>query len=619
MSKTNVLCLLGLAAGFLCVPASAADAQAGPTPTAVVFPVVTPAIECAALTKADVSAIVGAKTHIAAAAVVTDAKMPPYCRVLGYVEPQVKFEVRLPMKSWTQRLVQTGCGGLCGNLEIRLAGAEGCVPANHGELALASTDMGHTGGMEAEFGEDAQQRIDFAYRGVHVTALAAKAIISAFYGQGPRYSYFSGCSDGGREGLMEAQRYPRDFNGIIAGAPAINFTTQNTFYHAWNALKNRDVEGKPILTADALPVLHRAAIEACDASDGLKDGLIGDPIGCKFDPETAECKSGKTPPNCLTHAEAEAARAIYAGAHTGAGEKLVLGGPLPGSELAWAGVFVPFSNRDQTMSPAISTGTLRYLAYKQNPGAAYTLTDLAYTAESFEGATELHGFYDATDPKLGAFSKAGGKLILWHGLADPHISPLNTIAYYTAMLEAMGQANVDGFARLYLFPGGYHCGGGEGPSEVDLLTPMMAWAEAGMAPTALIASHRSAVSIAGVPAETPLGGRPGTMSPRGPGSPSVGARQAPMHNDPSAPPLLSGAAPTIDRTRPVFPYPQVAKYMGKGSIDDARNFEAGQADPLPAGVLEWLGSSFFSSGFELWCMPAGGARMDCMRAHSRAE
>ncbi len=568
LQRTAVILCAGMAS-----PLCAAQARMlAPLPDAApaALSVVAPVTDCARLAQADITGAVGAKTHITSATAITDGKPSPYCRVTGYVEPMVKFEVRLPQTAWTQRFVQTGCGGLCGNLNIRLGNAEGCYPADHGELALASTDMGHTGGMDGKFGEkDYRLRIDFAYRGVHVTTLAAKALIAAFYGRPAKYSYFSGCSDGGREALMEAQRYPQDFNGITAGAPAMNFTTQNTFYHGWNALKNTGADGKPILTADKLPILHQAALQACDAADGLKDGLISEPLSCNFDPGVVECKPGQDTKTCLTHAQAQTARDIYAGAHDSGGGKLVLSGPLPGSELAWAGVYVPFPGDGHIMSSMISTGSLKYLVYRKNPPEDYTLKDLQFTRESFASTTQLHGLYDATDPDLSDFAKNGGKLILWHGLADPHISPLNTIAYYTAMDRVMGEAEVRKFARLYLFPGGYHCGGGEGPFNVDLLSAIMAWVERGTAPFVLLASHQQ-------------GGATGPIA--------------------GMPPMPRATPSGVDRTRPVFPYPQTAKYNGSGSIDDAGNFSLGPAEPVPAERLQWLGSSFYTPHYELWCV-----------------
>jgi hypothetical protein len=267
---------------------------AGPAVLAAVSPV----LECGKLAAVDVSAAVGAKTTITSATAIADGKPAPYYRVLGVIAPAVKFEVRLPLSGWTQRFVETGCGGLCGNLNIRLGNAADCMQAQKGEFALASTDMGHSGGFDAKWAEDYAARIDFAYRGMHVTAVAAKALIQKYYGQKPKYSYFAGCSDGGREALMEAQRYPEDFNAITAGAPAMNFTTQNTFYHGWNARMNTDSAGHFILTADKLPILHQAVLEQCDASDGLKDGLISDPVNCHVKVAAVECRAGQNPSRC---------------------------------------------------------------------------------------------------------------------------------------------------------------------------------------------------------------------------------------------------------------------------------------------------------------------------------
>jgi hypothetical protein len=541
------------------------QAQQGAATSSAVLTALSPVTECEKLAQADISVAVGAPTHITSAKAITDAKPAPYCEVKGYVEPAVKFEVRLPLNKWTQRYLQTGCGGLCGTLNIQMDHDHGCEPYTNGEVALASTDMGHEGSSDGSFGsQDYQLRIDFAYRGVHVTALAAKALIEKFYGQGPKYSYFAGCSDGGREALMEAERFPNEFNGITAGAPAMNFVTQNTFYHGWNVLVNTGADGKQILTADKLPLLHKAALEQCDESDGLKDGLISDPMACHVDPSKVECKAEEDSASCLTAAQVKVAHEIYVGAHDAAGKKLVLSGPMPGSELAWQGVFIQGSDHETLMSPMISTGALKNLVYEKNPEPGYTLKALKFNGETFASTTKLHSLYDATDPDLSRFASAGGKLILWHGLADPHISPLNTIAYYTAMQKTMGRTAVDNFTRMYVFPGGYHCSEGEGPFDVNLLGAIVAWVESGKRPDALIASHST------------------------------------------------GNGTSIDRTRPVYPYPYTAKYTGAGSINDAKNFEKGPAQPVDAEKLKWLGTEFFTPHYEMWCTGKGLAA-DCKK------
>ena len=600
--------------------AATADAPFAPATLAAV----PPAMDCAKLAAVDFSAAVGAKTTISSAQPLTDGKPAPYCQVLGVIAPHVKFEVRLPLSGWTQRFVETGCGGLCGNLNIRLSNADTCLPATKGEFALASTDMGHDGGMDANWGEDYAARIDFAYRSEHVTALLAKAIIEKYYGRKPKYSYFAGCSDGGREALMEAQRYPQDFNGITAGAPAMNFTTQNTFYHGWNARTNTDPSGHAILTADKLPALHRVVLQQCDAADGLKDGLISDPVHCHPDVAAAQCQAGQDPATCLTPAQVHVAQEIYRGAHDAAGKQLVISGPLPGSELNWVGVYVPAPGQDRFMSSMISEGTVKHLTSDPNPPAAFQMADFKFDAANFAATTRLHGWYDATDPDLAPFAAAGGKLILWHGLADPHISPLNTVAYYQAMQKVLGAGKVDQFTRLFLFPGGGHCAGGEGPFSMDMMSAIMAWVEQSKAPDVIVASHKPDAGGNGPPqgrggpggprgpGAAGLAGGPGVAGgpgPGGPGGPPPGMKPGGPADGP--PPGMPGAPPgAVDRTRPVYPYPQVAQYSGHGSIDDAANFgPAMPARPWPT-QFTWLGESFYNPHYEKWCT-ANGAHADC--------
>ena len=416
------------------------------------------------------------------------------CVVKGYVSPQIQFEVRLPLQGWTQRYLQTGCGGLCGNLSIRVQ-QRPCPAVQRGEFVTASTDMGHQGqgGTWAAF--DPQLRVDFAYRGVHTTALVAKALIAQFYGRQARWSYFSGCSDGGREGMMEAQRYPEDFDGIAVSAPAFNFLVQNSFYHAWNARSVAPDDTTPVLVARDLPILHAAALAACDSVDGLVDGLVANPIGCHFDPTTIECR-GVVQENCLTPAAAAAAAAIYYGARDAAGHRLVIGGPQPGSELSWAGVFVPQSPGAPIFSALFANDVLRSLAYWRPLPASWTLSQFRFETGTFGGLMPMHGLYDATDPDLSAFAKRRGKLLMWHGWSDPHISPLNSIAYVQAVSDRLGASSRD-MLRLFLIPGMYHCGGGDGLTSVDALTPLMAWVEGGDAPDSLIASRSDADAAAG--------------------------------------------------------------------------------------------------------------------------
>jgi feruloyl esterase len=448
------------------------------------FAAVAPVMRCTGLRSTDLSTVTGANTAILEAAEVPGAA--GYCRVLGRIEPRIRFEVHMPLSGWTQRFLQTGCGGLCGSLSLRLDDhTESCAPAAAGSLALASTDMGHEGGNDGGWAAaDPQKKIDFGYRGVHLTALAAKALIRRFYGQPSRYAYFSGCSDGGREALMEAQRYPDDFNGIVAGAPALNFTVQNSFYHAGNALANTAADGHTILTANRLRVLHAAAIAACDARDGTRDGLISDPTRCDFDPHSVQCAAGQADDKCLSADEAGTASRIYAGARDAGGRKLVVGGPMPGSELSWAGVFVPENASAPIFSAIIADGSIRNLYYAEPLTANWTIRDLKFDAATLDSFT-YRSIYDATNPDLTAFRQRGGRLIIWHGWSDPHISPLNSIEYYKAMQRQMGGSTVSDFTRLFLIPGLYHCGGGDGFTTFDTLTPLLEWVETGDAPAAL--------------------------------------------------------------------------------------------------------------------------------------
>lgn len=539
------------------VPAKARPAAPG---LAKLAPVAS-AIDCAALAKVDLTRVAGATTT-QTAEVVTGTH--PYCRVSGTVAPAIRFEVRLPLSGWTQRYLQTGCGGLCGNLRIDAGKADGCTPVTDGAIVLASTDMGHQG-MDAAWGANPQQREDFAWRGVHLTALVAKALTTAFYGQPPRYSYFSGCSDGGREALMEAQRFPQDFDGIAAGAPALHFSVQNSFHHAWLARANTAADGQPILLAADLAPLHRTALAACDGLDGLVDGQITDPRTCRVDPGVLLCKGAYQPGRCLTLAKIESARAIYAGARTAEDQALEVGPLMPGSELGWAGVFVPVAPGAPLLSAMIAGQAINHLIFAPGASPGFTPQTFPFTAETLRNEQAARALYDADDPRLDAFAARRGKLILWHGWADPHISPLNSIDYFEQVGAAMGPDRRDAFARLFLFPGMGHCSGGDGPNTFPLLAALMAWVEGGAAPDRLVA-HRSSPTQDGQPMP-PAGLRRGEG-----GLPQAGGPAMP-------PPAPQASSPALaPRSRPVFPFPRVARYIGHGSIDRASSF----APALPA-------------------------------------
>jgi feruloyl esterase len=492
----------------------------------------------------DLVGVGGAGSRITRAARAEDRGVA-VCAVEGVLAPTIGFKVRLPMQTWNGRYLQVGCGGLCGHVSLQVGAADGCAPLAAGGFVMASTDMGHQGTGGA-FGKDPRKREDFAHRAVHLTAVASKRLARSLYGRDVERAYFTGCSDGGREALVEAQRYPADFDGIVAGAPAMNFQVQNSLFHSWQARANTGADGTAILAASRLPLLHRAVMDQCDGLDGQVDGLIADPRACRFDPGRLLCRS--SPPadtaSCLTVAEVEAVRRLYEGPRdTATGQRLTIGGPQPGSELAWAGVFVPRMPTEPIFSERIALDALRNLIFETNPPADFGLKDVRFDRATFDRLRPRHPLYDATDPDLSAFAARGGKLILWHGWSDPHISPINTIAYHEAVERTMGGPRARAFARLYLLPGVYHCFGGEGPSRVDLLTPVIDWVEKGLAPDAVVA-----------------------RSP-----------------------------PPADRSRPVYPYPVLARYSGRGDPNDASSYGRG-APLVTAGTPDWAGADFYRPG-----------------------
>ena len=440
--------------------------------------------------------------------------------------------MKLPTSTWTQRYVQNGCGGECGSDNLgNPTQSAGCVPVDRGELVTATTNMGHTGAQGATWiVNNPWAGIDFAYRGVHVTAQVAKAVIRSFYGRNAVYSYFDGCSDGGREALMSAQRYPNDFNGIAAGAPANNMDVQNTYHHGNRVLTNQATPGfipiparnTYLLLQGNLPYVHAKVVAACDALDGVADGIIDDPRACKFNTNTLVCANNGNEAGCLAQAQADAVFRIHDGAKTVDGLRLEPEIATEwGSELDWT-LYMPAAQGGTAQGEGFVTGWL-YKTFINEPfkdpaaQTPRTLNDLTWTTLGFMSTVQSSTLYSATNPDLRPFAAGGGKLILWHGWADQHISPQGTIQYWEWMNKVTRTA--DSFARFYLFPGMGHCGGGLGPNTFDLLTPLMSWVETAAAPAALVANNTST---------------------------SV--------------------------SRPVYPYPRVARYNGVGSTSSAANF-----------------------------------------------
>ena len=533
-------------------------------PTSTALAVVAPTASCASLASVDITDIGGAGSTITSATVTTttlNGASVSLCTVTGTLAPSNTFEVALPVSTWTQRFAELGCGGLCGSVsdptqQSSFSFSYTCPLVQEGGFVTAATDMGHQGNGPA-WTTNVQQQADFAYRGQHITTLAAKKLIQAYYGQAQKYSYFVGCSDGGREALMAAQRYPADYNGIIAGAPAAHFQIQNSLYHGWSVKSNSttgDSTGNAILYADKAQVLHSAVVAACGGTSGAPDGLLADPRICNFDPASIECAPNATSTsNCLTAAEVGAAGKIYGGPlDATTGIHMLAGSPQLGSEANWIGVEVPSSNSTAGAVP-VTQGLFSYLivtgAYNlifTGQPTMPTIDTFGYNDASFYAnyLQANHPLNDATSPDLSAFQKAGGKLILWHGWADQHISPLFTINYYEAMKSTMGASNVSQFARLYLVPGVAHCGGGEGFPNIDLVSQITAWAEQNTAPNAVMTYQTN-------------------------GSNAVTA------------------------TRPVYPYPAVAMYSGTGDWHSAANYVQG-APLYNTTPPAWAGSSFYA-------------------------
>ncbi len=535
------------------------------------LPVIKPVQSCANLSSVKWGQEIDAGVKITQ---VEELKTPQgdFCKVSATLSPDIGVEVALPEAKWTQRMLQVGCGGLCGNINLSLSNANGCVPAMNGEFAVAANNMGHSGSMmDASWAEDPQKRIDFAYRANHVTAQFTQALIKAYYGQRHKYAYFMGCSDGGREALMEAQRYPHDFNGISAGAPAAWFSMQNSFFHGWNVIANLRRDGSPILLQSRLPLLHSAVLSHCPTLSGVKDGILANPFACTFSRSwIKQCApEQRDHSDCMTAEELDVVQKLYQGAHDQQGHQFAPAGLPIGSELRWP---VPASSSGHSMSEMMALPALQYVLL---PGAKQNFSkvgDFAFNDVNFAKIAQLAPLYNATNTNLKPYQAAGGKLIVWHGLADDSISPAGTLAYFHGVQAYMGTKTVDSFMRLFLLPGVAHCGNGEGPDQVDLLTALMHWTEDDTPPKSLITGKREhADSMPHMPPMNIHMGKP----------PSGMDASIQFHGlqKPSTP--FATAKENVSMTRPVFPYPYIAKYNGTGDVNDADNYHPVKLDDKP--------------------------------------
>jgi feruloyl esterase len=434
---------------------------------------------------------------------------PAFCRVTAIARPvpdsEIRIEIWLPdNSSWNGKLLGTGNGGY--------SGAIGYSDMERGlrqGYAVAGSDTGHEGG-DLKFGLGHPEKInDWAWRAVHVMTETAKLVARSFYGRFAAHSYFTGCSTGGQQALTEAQRYPGDYDGILAGDPGNNRVRLNIgFLWSWLAA-NADASAP--LPASKLALINKAAIAACDAADGVQDGIIGEPLSCKFDPAALQC-NGADGAGCLTKSQVAAVRAIYDGAKNPRTGERLYSGWVRGSEAGWSGYFV--GQRE----PA-RLDFWRYWVFN-DPNWDFRSFDFDRDAAYADSKME---FLTANDPDLSRFRDRGGKLLLYQGWADPVVPPEDTIRYYESLVRSMGAERGSSIARLFLVPGMGHCSGGPGPSTFDGISALDAWVTQGTSPSKIVATHT--------------------------------------------------ASGTVDRSRPLCPYPQVARWKGSGSPDDASSFE----------------------------------------------
>ena len=434
--------------------------------------------------------------------------LPAFCRITATLKPSsdsnIKIEVWMPASNWNGKFEAVGNGGWNGNID-----SNALATGLRRGYATAATDTGHEGGG-GPWMQSQEKLVDFGYRAIHEMTVKAKALIKAYYNNEAKLSYWNGCSAGGRQGLKASQKYPNDFDGIVAGAPALNSTGRAAF-SVWIAQNMHKEEASYIPPAKYGPI-HDAVLQACDAIDGVKDRVIENPRQCKFDPKVLQCSAGDSA-NCLTSPQVLSAQTMYKPVVNSKTQKSIFPGLEPGSEMGWATFGGP-------QAFGIGTQMYQFMVFK-DPNWDYKKlnfdSDMA-TVDKIE-----NGVINAMDPNLKPFFAHGGKMIQYHGWADQQIPSGSSVEYYQSVLDTMGGiGKVKENYRLFMVPGMGHCGGGDGPSTFDMLAALEQWVEKGKAPDAIPAAH------------------------------------------------LTNGQP--DRTRILCPYPQVATYKGSGSTDDAANF-----------------------------------------------
>ena len=453
-----------------------------------------------------------------------DVSVDQYCYVRGIISPAIHFHAQLPLRqNWNGRFLQWGDGGKDGDLDY----ADHRVAEGY---AVTNSNTGHDNGVEpgASFAfNNRQAEIDFGYRAVHLTVMAGKLLVNHYYNKPPNYSYFEGCSQGGRQGLMEAQRYPEDFDGIVAGAPAFAYQALNAS-GVWNLQRIYKENFAGNLASDSngdgsydslelIETLHERVLSKCDALDGISDGVIDNPMACNFDPATdlddLKCRSDGNSSGCFNESQISTITDFYHGPTDDLGRN-VYPGKAFGSEPRWVNYYIPYKGNN--MSPSKLVGVagdhMNYLFYENDPGKTIpNIRDYEYEAKTTGPSPEFHwkdydinDFYsgkgdlmksitDATDPDLRSFLRDhDGRLIIYHGWADTLIVGEDTVDYFEEMVNATFGGDLKTAsekARLFMAPGMGHCGGGPGPNTWDKLAPMVDWVENGIAPDHVVAEH----------------------------------------------------------------------------------------------------------------------------------
>jgi pimeloyl-ACP methyl ester carboxylesterase len=452
---------------------------------------------------------------------------PEHCRVRLFIQPELNIEVNLPT-AWNGRVYMFGNGGWAGEPFEAAGRVANRARGLKAGFVTASTDTGHSAASEpgASFALNRQKLLDYGFRSLHLTAQTSKLIAHSYYGAGPDKSYYEGCSQGGRQGLTLAQRFPDDFDGIVAGSPGL----YQTGTHLARAYWMQGLNANPFPPAK-LGLLAKRVYDQCDAKDGVKDGLIDDPRRCDFKPaqDLPICKAGADQPDCFTPNEIKALERIY-GDVMSQGKRFFPGWPVgaeiaaPNGQSGWIGQEINGPNGPGAWT-SYGFNFLRFVAPgvlggKVSDDVAQAFRDMDIDTAPAK-VEEFRQIIDATDTDLSAFRKRGGKLLMYFGWADPQLNPKMGVEYYERVMAKMGDST-DDFFRLFMVPGMFHCGGGVGTSQFDAATPLVDWVEKGKAPARIEAARVVESKVV--------------------------------------------------RTRPLCAYPQVARYKGSGNTDDAANF-----------------------------------------------